>query len=186
MDGNIFETVGAGITGFFGATKWNLRYIRVTNSCVWEDMVELLDEIVTLNGAFTRKRYVWNILRGKTFYKDITHYVTHITEDILKCDDKEKISTWTDKLGLIVHGVISSEKSEKARNSFVWGLTKKVPLLTLDTIPYMSSDRVKNILLGEKQVLNDTALEPFIQSIRELRTQTQQLTEIMEDLMGDG
>lgn len=179
------EAVGATVCNFFGATKWNLRYIRVVNSCVWDDFVELLDDILNLDGAFTRKRYVWNVLRGKTFYKDITHYVTRITEDVMKCDNKDQVDQWMYKLDLVVHGVISTERSEKAKRSFVWGLTKKIPLLTIDTIPYMSEERITNILLGEKKVLNDAALKPFITATISLRDQVQQLTNMIGDLMGD-
>lgn len=172
-----------------GFLKWNLRYIRVVNSCVWDDFVKFLDDVLELEGVFTRRRYVWNLIRGKNFYKDITHYVTRTAEAVLNSDNKEDAEKQMMRLELIVHGVLTTEKSEKARQSFVWGLTKKVPLLTIDTIPYMSAERVKNILLGEKKVLNDSALEPFITATVELRNQVADLSTMnttLTSLMGDG
>ena len=68
----LFEAVGGKVYSIamcFTAWKWNFRYIRVINSCNWNDFVVLMDDILTLQSPFRLKRYIWNIIRGKTFYK---------------------------------------------------------------------------------------------------------------------
>lgn len=180
----LFEAVGAkmcSVVQYFASWKWSFRYIRVINSCNWNDFVVLMDDILTLHRPFHSKRYIWNIIRGKTFYKELTHYVTGYVERIMRGElenGKEKMND----IETLIHEIVTTEKSERALKSFIWGITKKVPLLTIDTILYMSNERITNILLGEKTALADTTLEPFITVIIKLREQLNELDDMTTDL----
>lgn len=180
----LFEAVGGKVYSIamcFTAWKWNFRYIRVINSCNWNDFVVLMDDILTLQSPFRLKRYIWNIIRGKTFYKELSHYVTGYVERIMRGElenGKEKMND----IERLIHEIVTTEKSERALNNFIWSVTKKVPLLTIDTIPYMSNERIINILLGEKTALADTAIEPFISVIIKLRDQLRELDDMATDL----
>lgn len=169
------------------AVKWNTRYVKVINSCDWNGFVVFMDDLTRLDHAFRQKRYLWNIIRGKTFYKDLSHYVIKRVE-MLIAGDIYNSDEWMNKIEMILHEVVTTEKSERALKGFIWAVTKKVPLLTVDIIPYMSGDRVTNILMSEKQVLNDSSLDPFIKTVTDLRKQITDLTGInntLSSLIGD-
>jgi len=181
---HIFAPVGAWILGVFSVSKWNARYIRVINSCNWNDFVALMDDILDLDQPFRKRRYIWNVIRGKTFYKELSHYVIGYCERVMNGTLDDSRHRMND-IEMLIHEIVTTEKSERALKSFIWAITKKIPLLTIDTIPYMSAERITNILLGEKAALNDAVLEPFIDALVDLRGQVTELTNMMKTVMGD-
>ncbi|MCM1295062.1 MAG: hypothetical protein NC311_05925 [Muribaculaceae bacterium] len=181
---SILEPIGAWMCTVFGTSKWNARYIRVINSCNWNDFVALMDDILDLDQPFRKKRYIWNVIRGKTFYKELSHYVIGYCERVMSGTLDGNRHKMND-IEMLIHEIVTTEKSERALKSFIWAITKKIPLLTIDTIPYMSAERITNILLGEKTVLNDATLEPFIDPLVDLRNQVAELTNMMKTVMGD-
>lgn len=168
--------------------QWNLRYIRTINSCNNGQLIEFYSDMSKLPDAFTRKRYLWNLIRGKTFYINAADYVIEnvglaklsIDTDPNHAMDQETndLMTQTSKF---VHDLLESEKDESVRRSFIWRIGKHVPFLTVDTVQYLSKDRVRNILSGD-WVINDPALNPFIDEIRELRETNQALRDMITDL----
>lgn len=147
-----------------------------------------MDEILTLDQPFRKKRYVWNIIRGKAFYKELATYVIRNVQWVMDGTLLKDNKATMDNIEMLVHEVVTTETNTRAIKSFVWNVTKRIPLLTVDTIPYMSPDRVKNVLMSEKLVLNDAALDPFIDTITQLRGQLAESTKLADslaDMIGD-
>ena len=71
----------------------------------------------------------------------------------------------------IMHELLLNTKDIKIRKSFVWGLMKRVNLLTIHTIEYTSEEKIKNIVgkLGvpDQDVYADNILLPLLVSVRE-------------------
>lgn len=165
--------------------QWNLKYIRTINSCDNGKLQAFYAELSELSGALTRKRYIWNIIRGKTFYINAANYVienVNLAKLGIDTHPEHKMDEETDRLMIhtrsFIKDIIASEKDEAVRRSFIWRIGKHVPFLTTDMLPYLSKERVKNILDGD-WIINDTALEPFIAEIRELRATNESLKDMV-------
>ena len=165
--------------------QWNLKYIRTINSCNNGHLMAFYAELSELSGAFIKRRYLWNIIRGKTFYINAANYVINNVEMAkisIDLDSNHQMDDATDNLMAhtrsFIRDILASEKDEAVRRSFIWRIGKHVPFLTTDMLPYLSKERVKNILDGD-WIINDTALEPFIAEIRELRATNESLQDII-------
>ena len=162
--------------------RWNLRYIEAVNSGDRRPFLLLLEELLNLENAFTKKCYIWNIIRGREFYKNLSFYVVSKAKEVLNGDSDNPEETMA-RIEQIIQIVMETEKRKTVKQSFVWNITKQVPLITVDTLRYMDAKRVTNILQSEKRVLNDSAMDPFIREIIRLKILVHQTDSTLDDTL---
>ena len=140
----------------------NKLIMKAINSQDKNIFCEIMDELMNANvdGLFVKKRYLWNIIRPRDIYKLMTYWIEINIKD-------EKISQRIN----IMHELLLNTKDIKIRKSFVWGLMKRVNLLTIYTIEYTSEERLRNIIsklsIPDQDVYADNILMPFLIAIRE-------------------
>lgn len=137
----------------------NARIIHVFNSCDRGEFVELIDDIVKEKNVmrlFTSVIYVWNIIRPRDFYKLLAGWVV---DEIVKYGKLENAD-------VMIKVVLKTAKTEAIKETFIWNVTKNCPLLTIDTIQYMSAERLANILQSTKYVYCDEYTKPIMDVIK--------------------
>lgn len=160
--------------------SWNFTYIKTYNSCNNVELQNFYNEILEyLPKGFTRKRYLWNILRGKTFYINVARYViTNLQASREKnCEDPK---SYLDKASRMMRAILLTTKDERICRSFIRNIVKSVPLLTIETIQYLDSDRISMILANADGVFSDECLNPFINRITELMEENESLKQLIE------
>lgn len=142
----------------------NKLILKAINSQSKETFCMVMEKLVRnkVTGLFTKKRYLWNIIRPRDMYKMIAYWIeTNISDRELF---NERIR--------LMHELIESTKDEKIRKSFVWGLLKRVNLLTVYTIQYASQDKINNIVaklaVTTDLIYVDETLYPLVYSYRQL------------------
>lgn len=149
--------------------RLNVKIIRVLNSCDRKTFEELVDEVIDQPKVFRKKYYVWNIVRGRDFYKMLAHYVTQeITRHIQQENPTPDIDRMT-KAETIIQMVMDTAKTDAIKRNFIWAIMKQVPLLTVTTIQYASPDKIRNLLKLEHTLVMDQAITPFVNEIAELK-----------------
>lgn len=173
--------------GLIKTIQMNMRYIRTVNACDLKAYVKFIDEVFQIKGGFTSKRFLWNIIRGKTFYITLANYVVNLVRDVMDGEVTD-LDTTMNQVERIIHMVMTTEKDQAVRKSFVQNVTKQVPLVTADMIKYMSYERIQHILEGET-ILNDDYLQPFIDEIAKLHAKLEDaertLSDTMDIMLGD-
>jgi len=140
----------------------NKLIMKAINSQDKNVFCEVMDTLMNagVKGLFVKKRYLWNIIRPRDIYKLMTYWIEINIKD-------EKIGQRIN----IMHELLLNTKDIKIRKSFVWGLMKRVNLLTIHTIEYTSEEKIKNIVgkLGvpDQDVYADNILLPLLVSVRE-------------------
>lgn len=140
----------------------NKLIVKAINSQDKNVFCEVMDTLMNagVTGLFVKKRYLWNIIRPRDIYKLMTYWIEINIKD-------EKIAQRIN----IMHELLLNTKDIKIRKSFVWGLMKRVNLLTIHTIEYTSEEKIKNIVgkLGvpDQDVYADNILLPLLVSVRE-------------------
>ena len=114
----------------------NRLIFKAINSQDKNVFCEVIDTLIGVPGIFRKKRYVWNIIRPRDIYKSFTYWLEINIEDDVKYQDILRL----------MHELIESTKSEKIRQSFIWGVMKKVNILTIDTIKYSSHEKIINVI----------------------------------------
>lgn len=153
--------------GPFGWFKFNIRILRVLNSCDRKSFEALVDEALDIYPKLLSSRwYLWNVVRGRDYYKMMAHYVVTRAQT----DDREKCET-------ILRIVLHTTKDEAVRRNFIWAIMKQVPLLTIDTVPYASREKIQSILRSDKFAITDEAISPFVREVIDLRLQIKDLEE---------
>lgn len=143
--------------------KMNIRMIQVLNSCKYDEFEPLIDEILGLPNwetYFTSRRYIWNIIRPRDFYKMCAMYVHSHTEGDL---------TEFDKVERLINIVLETAKSEQIKKTFVWNITKSTPLIIWKMIPYMSREKIVNMITKKKYVITDDLIQPFFEGVNIIR-----------------
>lgn len=154
--------------------KLNLRIISVLNSCDRKTFEKLINEVIDNPKVFRSKLYVWNIVRGRDFYKMLSHYVIEQFEN--NNDDPTK----NNKVETIINMVMDTAKSEAIKRNFIWAIMKQVPLLTATTIQYASREKIHSILNSDKTIYTDDALAPFVEEIALLHKRIKDLEDEVE------
>lgn len=140
----------------------NKLIMKAINSQDKNVFCEVMDTLMNadVKGLFVKKRYLWNIIRPRDIYKLMTYWIEINIKD-------ENIAQRIN----IMHELLLNTKDIKIRKSFVWGLMKRVNLLTIHTIEYTSEEKIKNIVgkLGvpDQDVYADDILLPLLVSVRE-------------------
>ena len=144
--------------------KMNRRMIQVLNSCKYDEFEPLIDEILGLpnwDTYFTSRWYIWNIIRPRDFYKMCAMYVHNHTEGDL---------TEFDKVENLINIVLETAKSEQIKKTFVWNITKSTPLIMWKMIPYMSKEKIINMITkNKKYVITDDLIQPFFEGVNIIR-----------------
>lgn len=150
-----------------GISVWkiNRTIFRTYNSCKREDFFALMDLVWELPGIFRKKRYLWNWIRPRDFYKMAAEYV-------IRCYKSNEL----DKVEHLIHEITNTAKSVSIKQTFVWNVTKSCNIVTPDTVPYMSPSRMENILMKD-YIVYDRIYAPFIETIVKLREQNKLLEE---------
>ena len=165
-----------------GFIQLNLKYIRAVNSCRKNNLADFLKDINNLDGAFTKKRYLWNWIRGKNFYIQLTQWTVDLSKEALNTDNEALIEQNMLQISKNLKIVMETEKDEHVRENFVWNVTKAVPLLTLDILRYISRERLTNILRNRTKILCESELLPFTERISELTDEVSGLRELIETM----
>lgn len=147
--------------GFFSL---NRKIFKVYNSCDRDEFAELLNSIMDLpeqqiQKVFTSKRYLWNIIRPRDFYKMAAYYVVSAAKNGINLE----------RIDLLIHTILITTPSQKICSSFVWNILKQIPLLTIDTIQYTSQEKIQSLLQSDKILFTDTAITPFVKEVIRLR-----------------
>ncbi len=155
--------------------KLNRRIITTFNSCNPTKFQELLTDIMALPEPnvlriFSSRRYVWNIIRPRDFYRMASIWVT---DQIAKGQFVEAER--------MIKLILRTTKNESACKNFIWVITKKCPLITEDTIRYMSAEKIHSLLSGDKEIICDEVMRPFIDEVSNLRLKVESL-EVLTDL----
>ena len=143
--------------------KMNRRMIPVLNSCKYDEFEPLIDEILGLPNwetYFTSRWYIWNIIRPRDFYKMCAMYVHNHTEGDL---------TEFDKVEKLINIVLETAKSEQIKKTFVWNITKSTPLIMWKMIPYMSKEKIINMITKKKYVITDDLIQAVFEGVNIIR-----------------
>lgn len=143
----------------------NLEYIRAVNAGNDAEVIRFFDRISDDKRYFTKKRYIWNIIRGKEFCRIVANWVIEWYRISSTRDDGT--TAMCDVLN-VLHWIMTSENHERVKKSLVWKITKDAPILTIDTLPHVSPERLINILNSDRWIVTDDALRPIINGYIEL------------------
>lgn len=154
----------------------NAAIIKVLNSCDRKVFVSLVDQYLGAGQfkVFYKKWYLWNIVRGRDYYKMMSHYVITKLQDTIDPDSSQA------RAEFIINMVIETAKTEEIKKSFIWAIMKQIPLLTAITIQYASPEKIKSLLYSDKILITDTAITPFVMTVSELRRQVSELEKQLE------
>lgn len=155
----------------------NLRIVRVLNSCNLQMFYQLMDDLLSDQDYikyFTKKRYLWGWLRPRDFYKSSAHYITELLKDRTP-ENMEKVDA-------LITVIMQTTRDEKIKRSFVWNIMKNNPILSIDMIPYASSEKIRNILHSDKELIVDQVLTPFVDEITDLKEKINELKEEVQAL----
>lgn len=147
---------------FIKVNKLILKAINSQDKDIFCDVMETFIKEKVITGIFKKKYYLWNIIRPRDVYKLIAYWI----ETTIDCDDSDTYNLRID----IMHELILTTKNIKIRKSFVWGLLKRVNILTIYTIQYASSDKIFNIISKlnspDQRVYVDNILYPLMMSVK--------------------
>ena len=145
----------------------NLDYIKAINSCDIETFHNFMTNLLVENETeervrklFSSKKYLWNILRGKDFYKMMSMYIVKIMGFESSREEGSALYDY----------VIETTKSEEVKKSFTKSIMKSTPFLTMTSIQYMSEQRLIQIINDFDFVYVDSYLTPFTDQIDTLRS----------------
>lgn len=174
--------------------RFNLKILRAMNSCQRDKFVALFDE--ALNSGFeeiyfTSKKYLWNIIRGKDYYKMLSYYVVEKL-NFYKSALGEESLLQLNSANWLIHKTLETTEDYSIRKSFIWSIMKQIPLLTIDTIQYASPEKIHSILTSpdkESMVVCDDFVRPFLneyrtlhEEISSLQQQIQMMSSLIEDM----
>lgn len=166
----------------------NWKYIQIINKCSNRDLRDFYDGIKDLPGAFTKKWYIWNLIRGKTFYINMAQFIVdairQIAKNVRESECPELFASENDTLeemNQLIKDILNSEKDPEVRKFFIWNIGKHLPLLTVETVQYLNHDRIVSILTNGKDVIYDAQMKPLIDEIIALRAECDTLRSIVSD-----
>lgn len=159
--------------------KTNLQIISVLNSCDRKKFEALVTDAITNEKIFRSKLYIWNWIRGRDFYKMLSHYtITNIEQHTEESMNRAET---------IIKMVLDTAKDETIKRNFIWAIMKQVPLLTADTIRYASADKITSLLQSDKELITDSSINPIVLEVYRLRKKIHNLEEEVQmyQLMAD-
>lgn len=165
--------------------KLNRRIIQTYNSCDMSTFSKLVHEIMDKGEGpakkiFTSKKYIWNIIRPKDYYKCMSDVVVKCIETVSQDSHIMPKEYWMDRAEFIITMVLTSTEDLAIRKSFIWNIMKRVPLLTRATISYASAEKITSLLRSGKLIIADDAVSPFIGEIKCLHDQIKELQDALD------
>lgn len=166
--------------------KTNIQIVHILNSCDRKQFEAFVTKNINNPKLFISKWYIWNIIRGRDYYKMMAHYVvTHIQNSQLNYDGEDyNTSSYAER---IVDLMLLTAKNDTIRRNFIWAIMKQVPLLTMDTIRYASLDKIQSLLQSDKTLVTDPQIGVFVSVINDLRKEVLELKDQVQmyQLMSD-
>lgn len=174
--------------------QWNRRYIDLINCGDPEQAREFFDDLIAENkDPFRKKRYLWNLIRGKSFYTVLAKWIIDQVKTAVGSDGGNGPVGIVDTSGgpkselfwtmRVLHQVLETEKNFNQRRSLIWNITKHVSLITIDTIPYLSEERFTNLLKGNRPIIYDDTLKPAVMVIAELKNELESTQRTLETML---
>ena len=145
--------------------KLNRTYIGAVNADDTEEINRFFDTVSEDERYFTRRRYIWNLIRGKEFCRLVAEWVIDWYKRSSVMDDGNVAMADVIR---VLHWIMSTERHEKIKRSLVWKITKYAPIVTIDTVPYISPERIQNILNSDRWIVTDNAMAPIVKSYAEM------------------
>ena len=170
-----------------GWLAWNRLYIKAVNSDDGELLNQFFDDACDEDITFfTKRRYIWNIIRGKEFCRILADWVIDWYRRAL--DDYDHCDDIMDRVVTLLHNVMYTlnewSDQDKIKRSLVWKITKYAPILTVDTLPYISEERLIHIIDSDKWIVTDSAMRPIVNYNAKLKVDLASL-QVSVDLMSD-
>ena len=144
--------------------KRNIAYIKSINSCDLTTCTEFFRKLVVedetpekVEKLFTSKMYLWNILRGKQFYKTMSYFISSIFDDYDAIEEGVKIYEY----------IVNTASSDDIRKAFTTSVMKKHPFLTLTSIRYSSYNRIADVISTRSWIFVDNYVKPIADYIAE-------------------
>ena len=166
--------------------KDNLRIIRVMNSCNYKEFKPFMNYImdgVKPERYFVSKRYAWNIMRPRDFYKMSAMWIIDMIK--VSMEEPDQSHAYLMKAEKLIKIILQTTKDQSICKSFIWNIMKSCPLVTIDTIQYASAEKLHQLLTGDKEILCDDIMKPIIDVImnyRELAKTFQTIAEVDTDV----
>lgn len=156
--------------------KINKRLLAAFNSCDQTNQMKVIDDIMQMEESditkvFQKKYFIWNILRGKDFYKVMARYIINSVQD----------GNVAVAVNVLRHSLVTAENDD-IRRAFVKSIMRAVPLITIETVMYASKERL-DALLASAQLDNAIVgqeLLPFVNRIRELNESATTLQDLVD------
>ena len=155
----------------------NLKIMKAVNSCERAQYMPLLDEIMDMKESemwkiFTKKYYLWNLLRGKDFYKTLAVYVI----DKVNSDVPEDMN----RAELAIKVGIATANKDKDCKAFVKTILRNVSVLTVDTIRYTTNEKLEQLLSEPEGIIADEKMTVVLKTVSDMKSQISALQSIME------
>lgn len=154
-----------------GIWELNRRILEMYNSCSYPEFEKLMNDLVTQDrgvhiARFFRSRwYIWNWIRPRDFYKMMSRWIVELIA-----------AHEFDRAEFMLNLILEDRRiPEKVKQTFVWNLTKQTPLITVNTLRYMSAERIHNMLTSGKEVVSDEFLRPVLMVILSYRDEIEKL-----------
>ena len=138
--------------------SWDIRYIKTMNSCDRTKIRDMIIEIIDIPDGLKKRRYLWNLFRGKNFYIPLADYVVFLARKLIyEGDDPGTIY----KIRYIIRSIVQSEKNRDVISLFIYNILNHVNIIMLDMFPYTNPKKIEGMLTGNKPVLIDPELDSF-------------------------
>lgn len=154
----------------------NRRLIRAFNSCDQSNQMEVIDDIMRMSESditkvFRKKYFIWNIFRGKDFYKVMARYVINTVKD-----GRPAVA-----VNALRHSLVTAH-DDSIRKAFVKSIMRGVPLITIETVMYASKERMEQLLSGDQldNAIVGEELIPFVDRIKELIANNEMLQDLTD------
>lgn len=154
----------------------NMRMFKANNSCDHMQQFEVMKTIMEMSEkdiekVFRKKYFLWNIFRGKDFYKMCAHYVW----ETVKNGEVDKGLT-------VLSHVLLTAKDDGIRRAFVKAVVNNVPIVITGTVMYMGQRKL-DYLLGEDNVgklITDEITGPFVKKLKDVYKELNDMRGVVE------
>lgn len=167
--------------GLVRIVKTNLAIIRALNSGNQATCIRLIHELITrsekeVRSIFTKKWYIWNIIRGKDFYKLMSRYVIQQVR-LYQGDPTEVSALVTGELA--IHLVMATEPRDQIKREFVKAIERDIRIMTVELLPYITDERIDSILNDPIGVLMDDKCSYIAAQYADIRGQLREFERLL-------
>lgn len=124
----------------------------------------------TFEKIMTKKYFIWNLCRSKDFYKIMASIIVYLYSEWDKHENdievRTECETW---INILIRLTLKSADNDQIRFSFIKAVERRCYVLTVETIPYISEERLQSIM-GDQYVstksITDPILRPFVKELQ--------------------